>query len=108
MNIRELGRFVLRHPLRKANPLHFPGTIDSSQSLAVHMISEAPDFDLSPSDLDTCMWAVRENTLVLFDVASADVRDLEHKWGHYNLHTRVGKPCETMWGVLDYLDDYRR
>ena len=99
---------MLRHPLRKSNTLHFPGMVDSSQSLAVHMISEAPDFDLSPSDLDTSMWAVRASTLVLFDVASADVGDLERKWGHYNLYTRVGKPCDTLWGVVDRLDDYRR
>ena len=109
MNIRELGKFVLRHPINKPKTLKFPGTVEASPALAFHLISEAPDFDLSPPEqLDTSMWAVRDNTVVLFDVASSDVRDLEKKWGHYNLYTRVGKPCETTWGVMDYLDDYRR
>ena len=71
------------------------------------MISEAPDAEASPPHLDTSIWAVRDNTLVLCNVASRDVRHLEQNWQKYNLHARVGPPCETVWGVMDYFDDYR-
>lgn len=107
MNVRALGQFVLKHPFRPVKPLNFPGMLDSSSTIAFHMISEVPDAELMPPSCDTSMWAVRNKTLVLFDVDRNDVENLSEHWVKYNLHARVGPPCECAWGVLDYLDDFR-
>ena len=71
------------------------------------MISETPDAKPARPNYNTSMWAVRNNTLVLFDVDCNDVKNLQEHWHKYDLQSRVGPPCECVWGVMDFLDDFR-